>query len=147
MHACTHGYTHDARAHITDPRNRHVDLLANAGVRKVFEKRAAVLRAIREFLDAHSFLEVDTPSVPGCLCVCVSVCLCVCVSVCLCLLVHACILECICVFVCMHACMHGCVYDGDETPVSRVCHHVQLQSDIADGVAVIHGHALTWMSA
>ena len=103
MHACTHGYTHDARAHITDPRNRHVDLLANAGVRKVFEKRAAVLRAIREFLDAHSFLEVDTPSVPGCLCVCVSVCLCVCVSV----LAGACMHPRMYLRVCVHACVHA----------------------------------------
>lgn len=42
-------------------RNRHVDLLANAHVRKIFEGRSAVVRAIREYLDARSFLEVETP--------------------------------------------------------------------------------------
>ena len=42
-------------------RNRHVDLLANARVRQIFEGRSAVVRAIREYLDARSFLEVETP--------------------------------------------------------------------------------------
>lgn len=42
-------------------RNRHVDLLVSPNVRGVFEGRATILRTIRSFLDARSFLEVETP--------------------------------------------------------------------------------------
>jgi lysyl-tRNA synthetase class 2 len=38
-----------------------VDLLANPEVRQVFRTRAAVVSAIRRYLDTHGFLEVETP--------------------------------------------------------------------------------------
>jgi len=49
-------------------RQRYLDLIANPAVRAVFEKRCQIVRAIREFLDNHGFLEVETPilqSIPG----------------------------------------------------------------------------------
>ena len=42
-------------------RQRYADLAVNSDVRKVFRTRAAVVKAIREFLDGHDFLEVETP--------------------------------------------------------------------------------------
>ncbi|MCB0044084.1 MAG: lysine--tRNA ligase [Caldilineaceae bacterium] len=42
-------------------RRRYVDLLANPPVRDIFRTRAAVLRALREYLDGEGFLEVETP--------------------------------------------------------------------------------------
>jgi lysyl-tRNA synthetase class 2 len=42
-------------------RQRHLDLLANTGVRAVVELRARAVRAMRAFLDARGFLEVETP--------------------------------------------------------------------------------------
>jgi lysyl-tRNA synthetase class 2 len=42
-------------------RRRYVDLLANPGVREIFRKRAAIVRALREYLDSEGFLEVETP--------------------------------------------------------------------------------------
>ena len=42
-------------------RQRYVDLIVNPDVRHVFEVRARVLRAIRQFLDARGYLEVETP--------------------------------------------------------------------------------------
>jgi lysyl-tRNA synthetase class 2 len=42
-------------------RQRYVDLFANPDVREVFVKRAAVLRAMRNFFDARGYLEVETP--------------------------------------------------------------------------------------
>ena len=42
-------------------RQRYVDLIVNPDVRRVFEVRARVLRAIRQFLDARGYLEVETP--------------------------------------------------------------------------------------
>ena len=52
-------------AALTDPetryRQRYADLAVNPEVREVFRKRAAIVRAIREFLDARGFLEVETP--------------------------------------------------------------------------------------
>ncbi|MDP9238117.1 MAG: lysine--tRNA ligase [Chloroflexota bacterium] len=42
-------------------RQRYLDLLANAEVREVFRKRAAITASIRRFLDARGFMEVDTP--------------------------------------------------------------------------------------
>jgi len=42
-------------------RQRYVDLIVNEGVRDTFVKRTQIIRAIREFLDARDFLEVDTP--------------------------------------------------------------------------------------
>lgn len=42
-------------------RRRYVDLLANPPVREIFRKRAAIVRALREYLDNEGFLEVETP--------------------------------------------------------------------------------------
>jgi lysyl-tRNA synthetase class 2 len=42
-------------------RRRELDLIANPEVRELFEKRARVVTAIREWLDARGFLEVETP--------------------------------------------------------------------------------------
>lgn len=58
----------DARAwnQVTDQefryRRRYADLAVNAGTREVFERRAAVVRYLRNFLDARGFLEVETPA-------------------------------------------------------------------------------------
>jgi lysyl-tRNA synthetase class 2 len=42
-------------------RQRYADLAVNPEVRETFRKRASMIRALREFLDAHGFLEVETP--------------------------------------------------------------------------------------
>jgi lysyl-tRNA synthetase class 2 len=42
-------------------RRRYVDLLANPPVREIFRTRAAIIRALREYLDGEGFLEVETP--------------------------------------------------------------------------------------
>ena len=42
-------------------RQRYADLAVNPEVRETFRKRARMIRALREFLDAHGFLEVETP--------------------------------------------------------------------------------------
>ena len=42
-------------------RQRYADLAVNPEVRETFRKRAGIIRALREFLDAHGFLEVETP--------------------------------------------------------------------------------------
>jgi lysyl-tRNA synthetase class 2 len=42
-------------------RQRYADLAVNAEVRETFRKRAAIIRSLREFLDARGFLEVETP--------------------------------------------------------------------------------------
>jgi lysyl-tRNA synthetase class 2 len=42
-------------------RQRYADLAVNPDVRKIFRTRATLLRALREFLDSHGFLEVETP--------------------------------------------------------------------------------------
>jgi lysyl-tRNA synthetase, class II len=42
-------------------RQRYADLAVSPDVRAVFEVRAKVLRAVRDFLDAKGFLEVETP--------------------------------------------------------------------------------------
>ncbi len=42
-------------------RQRYVDLVVNPDVREVFRKRSAIVRGIRQFLDARGFLEVETP--------------------------------------------------------------------------------------
>lgn len=52
-------------ATLADPetryRQRYADLAVNPDVREVFRKRAAILRALREFFDERGFLEVETP--------------------------------------------------------------------------------------
>lgn len=42
-------------------RQRYADLAINPDVRQIFRTRAAVVRALRDFLDDHDFLEVETP--------------------------------------------------------------------------------------
>lgn len=42
-------------------RQRYADLAVNPQVREVFIKRTTLVRALREFLDNHGFLEVETP--------------------------------------------------------------------------------------
>jgi lysyl-tRNA synthetase class 2 len=42
-------------------RQRYADLAVNPEVRNIFRIRAAVIRALREFLDSHHFIEVETP--------------------------------------------------------------------------------------
>ena len=42
-------------------RQRYADLLANEEVRHVFRTRSKIVTAIREFLDARDYLEVETP--------------------------------------------------------------------------------------
>ena len=52
-------------ATLTEPelryRQRYADLAVNPEVRDIFLTRAAVVRALREFLDSHEFVEVETP--------------------------------------------------------------------------------------
>lgn len=42
-------------------RRRYVDLIANDEIRDLFRTRAAIVRALREYLDGEDFLEVETP--------------------------------------------------------------------------------------
>ena len=42
-------------------RQRYVDLFMNLDVREVFVKRAALLRAMRNFFDSRGYIEVETP--------------------------------------------------------------------------------------
>jgi lysyl-tRNA synthetase, class II len=42
-------------------RQRYLDLIANSEVRKVFVTRAKIVSSLRRQLDAHGFLEVETP--------------------------------------------------------------------------------------
>jgi len=49
-------------------RERYLDILVNADVRALFERRSAFWKTIRDFYAAHGFLEVETPvleSSPG----------------------------------------------------------------------------------
>jgi lysyl-tRNA synthetase, class II len=52
-------------ATLTDPetryRQRYADLAINPDVREIFRTRAEIVRSLREFLDSHDFLEVETP--------------------------------------------------------------------------------------
>lgn len=52
-------------ATLTDPetryRQRYVDLAVNPEVQEIFKIRAATIRALRNFLDSHDFIEVETP--------------------------------------------------------------------------------------
>jgi lysyl-tRNA synthetase class 2 len=52
-------------ATLSDPetrfRQRYADLAINPDVRQIFKTRAAITRAIRDFLDSKGFLEVETP--------------------------------------------------------------------------------------
>jgi lysyl-tRNA synthetase class 2 len=42
-------------------RKRYLDLIVSPDVKEVFVKRSLMIKAIREFLDARGFLEVETP--------------------------------------------------------------------------------------
>jgi lysyl-tRNA synthetase class 2 len=42
-------------------RQRYVDLIVNEDVRETFYNRTKIIKAIREFLDAKDYIEVDTP--------------------------------------------------------------------------------------
>jgi lysyl-tRNA synthetase class 2 len=49
-------------------RQRYVDLIVNPQVKEIFAKRSALIKAIRDFLDAQGFIEVETPMmhpIPG----------------------------------------------------------------------------------
>lgn len=63
------GNVHDA---VTDPefkyRQRYADLVINPDAKKTFVKRTVIINTIRNFLNEHGALEVDTPvlqSIPG----------------------------------------------------------------------------------
>lgn len=42
-------------------RQRYLDLVVNPKVRKVFQTRTKILTGLRDFLDQHGFMEVETP--------------------------------------------------------------------------------------
>lgn len=42
-------------------RQRYLDLMVNDDVRRVFESRSRLVRALRDFLDAEGYMEVETP--------------------------------------------------------------------------------------
>lgn len=42
-------------------RQRYADLAVNPQVRQIFLTRTAIVRTVREFLDSHGFVEVETP--------------------------------------------------------------------------------------
>ena len=52
---------HGLRDVETRYRQRYLDLLANPDVREVFVKRTRIIAALRRFLDAQGFMEVETP--------------------------------------------------------------------------------------
>ena len=58
------GVTYDA---VTDPefkyRQRYADLVINPSLKETFVKRTKIINSIREFLNEHGALEVDTPRV------------------------------------------------------------------------------------
>lgn len=42
-------------------RNRHLDLVVNDEVKETFIKRAKIITSVRQFLDGHGYIEVETP--------------------------------------------------------------------------------------
>ncbi len=42
-------------------RQRYLDLIVNPEVKETFVKRSGIIRAVRDYLDARGYLEVDTP--------------------------------------------------------------------------------------
>ncbi len=43
-------------------RRRYLDLIVNPGVKDIFVKRAAIIKALRDILDENDFVEVETPA-------------------------------------------------------------------------------------
>jgi lysyl-tRNA synthetase class 2 len=60
------GHAYDA---VTDPefkyRQRYADLVINPAIKETFVKRTKLVNSIREFLNEHGALEVDTPVLQG----------------------------------------------------------------------------------
>ncbi len=59
---------HGLRDIETRYRQRYVDLIVNPEVRRSFEKRSAIIKALRDFLESKGFIEVETPmmhQIPG----------------------------------------------------------------------------------
>jgi len=49
-------------------RQRYVDIIVNPSVKEVFAKRSVIIKSIRDFLESHGFIEVETPMmhlIPG----------------------------------------------------------------------------------
>lgn len=42
-------------------RRRYLDLIANSKVKEIFYRRSRIIKLIRQFMDEHDFLEVETP--------------------------------------------------------------------------------------
>ncbi len=42
-------------------RQRYLDLIANPKVKEIFQRRSRIIKLIRQFMDEHDFLEVETP--------------------------------------------------------------------------------------
>jgi len=42
-------------------RQRYLDLIANPKVKEIFHRRSLIIKLIRQFMDEHDFLEVETP--------------------------------------------------------------------------------------
>ena len=42
-------------------RQRYLDLIANPEVKEIFHRRSRIIKLIRQFMDEHDFLEVETP--------------------------------------------------------------------------------------
>ena len=42
-------------------RQRHLDLITNPAVREIFHRRSLIIKLMRQFMDSHDFLEVETP--------------------------------------------------------------------------------------
>jgi lysyl-tRNA synthetase class 2 len=42
-------------------RQRHLDLISNPAVKEIFYKRSLIIKLMRQFMDQHDFLEVETP--------------------------------------------------------------------------------------
>lgn len=59
---------HGLRDIETRYRQRYVDLIVNPQVKDIFTKRNAIIKSIRDFLESHGFIEVETPmmhQIPG----------------------------------------------------------------------------------
>src|SRR5512139_1954738 len=49
-------------------RQRYLDLIVNPQVKEIFERKSAIVKALRDFLESRGFIEVDTPmmhQIPG----------------------------------------------------------------------------------